>query len=337
MESQNMLESQDMTELQNMTESQGRMKKQNTTESQELLLDRRSWWGRNQPGLESAEADVVLMGVAYEWEKGEVKGAAQGPSALRHWAWNRPCCTERLESLEELKMLDLGDFTQGSRKEIFSQVRDCVCKLTSEERFFVVLGGDSSCVIPVEAGVDKGLDEPFGIISFGAQLNLREREEGDRYAPGTAQRRALELDNIDGLGNLYFVGSRTITSEERAFRKRHSLRLRTAYDCYRFGTERVAEEVTERLERFSRVLLTLDMNCLDPSAAPGVARPEAGGFQIRQMLEMLRMLFEHLPIMGIQINNVIPKLDPAQITAGAAGKLLVECFGHQARKLGKLR
>lgn len=303
----------------------------------ELSLDRRSWWGLNQPGIEPEEADGVLLSVPYEWEMEKQEGAAEGPMALGNWAWNRPCCTERLESLEDFKLLNWGNFSQGSRKEMFTQVRDCVCWLVEQDRFFVVLGGDSSCVIPVAAGVDKGMDESFGMICFGAHLNLREREEGDRYAPGTAYRRALEMDNIDGLGNLYFVGTRSITEEERAFKKRHSLRLRTAYDCYRFGTERVAEEVTERLERFHKVLITLDMNCLDPAVAPGVARPEAGGFQSRQMLEMLRMLFHHLPIMGIQINNVIPKLDPGQSTLCTAGKILAECLGHQARKVGKLK
>ncbi len=296
-----------------------------------------AWCGLNRPQLSEREADVVIFGIPFDQGVSYRGGAGEGPSVLRQNTFTSTPFTERLESMDELIVFDGGDFKEEERSRLFAEVKDYVAELVRQKKFFTMVGGDHSVTIPVEAGIDQGLEEPFGIIHIDAHFDLCDSLGGDPLSHGSVQRRALDLPHVEGPENLYFVGIRSIEPDEYAFKQHNAVRVRTAYDCCRFGIERVAEDVIERMNRFKHVYITYDIDSLDPAYAAGTGTPQFGGLTSRQALELLRMLFENLPVIGFDVVEVAPSLDPSLTSMFAARKIITECWGHQARKLGKLR
>ncbi len=62
------------------------------------------------------------------------------------------------------------------------------------------------------------------------------------------------------------------------------------------------------------VYLSIDIDVLDPSFAPGTGTPEAGGLSSRELLRVLRGLTS-LNLVSADLVEVAPAYDHAEITA----------------------
>ena len=91
--------------------------------------------------------------------------------------------------------------------------------------------------------------------------------------------------------------------------------------------EAIAEKLIDQMQDAEAVYFSLDIDGLDPAYAPGTGTPEAGGLSTRQCLELLRLLFAALPIRAMDIVEVSPPLDHADITSLAALKIIYEVLG----------
>jgi agmatinase len=130
-----------------------------------------------------------------------------------------------------------------------------------------------------------------------------------------------------------FVGIRSFLTEELAIHEANpGLGWHTARDIYRKGIETIAGEIIEQMAGLEAVYLSVDIDGLDPACAPGTGTPEHGGPTTRECLEFLRMLFTYLPIKVMDIVEVCPPLDVADITSLAALKIMYEVFGFVQRK-----
>ena len=78
------------------------------------------------------------------------------------------------------------------------------------------------------------------------------------------------------------------------------------------------------------VHISIDMDGLDPSAAPGVSHREPGGPTTRQLLEVLGALRGR--VVSADITEVNPARDPTGMTATVAAKLLKELAGRMLRQ-----
>lgn len=295
-----------------------------------------TWCNLNKPEISNKEADIVLFGIPFDKGVSYRGGAGQGPAVLRENTLCSTPYTERFECMDALKVHDSGDFVGETRDVLFREIRDYTCGLVKEGVFFTMVGGDHSVTIPVEAGISDALDEPFGIIHIDAHFDLCDTLGGDRLSHGSTERRALELDNIGGTENLYFVGIRSIEPDEYQFKKNNAIQVKSAWDCHHEGMETVAADVVKAMSRFKKVYITLDIDCLDPAFAAGTGTPQFGGLYSRQVLTLLEILFDKLNIIGFDVVEVAPPLDPSLTSMFAARKIITECWGYQARKLGKL-
>lgn len=85
-------------------------------------------------------------------------------------------------------------------------------------------------------------------------------------------------------------------------------------------------KVKKQLGHLNKIYLTIDIDCLDPAYAAGTGTPQFGGLTSRELLDILEGLFE-LPIIGMDIVEVAPKLDPSLTSLFAARKLVTEVCG----------
>jgi agmatinase len=300
----------------------------------EYAKDSGAWCGLNRPELQENESDIVIFGIPFDEGVSYRSGASEGPVVLRKNTFSSTPYTERFESIEGLKVLDAGDFCSDNREELFEEVTEYVAHLVNNNIFFTAVGGDHSVTIPIEAGIDRALEQQFGIIHIDAHFDLCDTLCGDPLSHGSVQRRALELKNIQDTDNLFFIGIRSIEPDEYAFKEKNMINVISSYDCHKFGIRKAAEEAVLKMSRFRRVYITLDIDCLDPAYAAGTGTPQFGGLYSRQLLELLEILFSELDIIAFDVVEVAPALDPSLTAMFAARKIITECWGHRARKLG---
>lgn len=70
------------------------------------------------------------------------------------------------------------------------------------------------------------------------------------------------------------------------------------------------------------------IDCLDPAYAAGTGTPQFGGLTARQLLDLLKGLFDGLNIIGMDVVEVAPRLDPSLAALFAARKIITECWAH---------
>lgn len=292
-----------------------------------LWQDPALWAGCNHPELTLEQADVAVFGVPYDGGVSFRSGAAQAPEQLRKITYTISPTTEDFRDFSPLRVKDMGDCT-GSRDEMFAQAQALAARAVRAGKFFVMIGGDHSTTIPVHRGVDQALDREFGILHFDAHFDLCQEMHGDRLSHGSTERRAVELPHVGDSDHLCFVGIRSIESDELDFFRTHQLQVVSAAEVEHRGTDAALERIVGWMRRFSKVYLTLDIDCLDPAYAPGTGTPQFGGLTARQLLDLLRGVFRELNVIGMDVVEVAPRLDPALTALFAARKIVTECWAH---------
>jgi agmatinase len=271
-------------------------------------------------------AEVGVLGVPFDRAVSFRSGTAFAPTKLRELTPHLANATEEGRPLT-LRVRDYGDVAPDLEWPRYFQ--------TAEERALEVLrhplalflGGDHSVTIPLIQAFDRVVDGPFGVLHFDAHFDLFDSYDGHRWSHACTERRALELSGLDP-HHLVFVGQRCFPREELDFLLAHpEITYYTARQCYREGIEAVAEQVVEQLKYVQAVYFTLDIDGLDPAFAPGTGTPEGGGVSTRELMELARTVFQKLPVRAMDVVEISPPLDSADITSFAALKVIYEVWG----------
>jgi len=302
----------------------------------EFVKNPKTWCGLNRPEMPEAKADVVIFGIPFDGAVSYRGGAGEAPELLRKNTLSSTPCTERLAYFEELNVVDGGDFCGDNQEALFAEVEAYVAELVRKGIRFTMVGGDHSVTIPVERGINAALDEQFGIIHIDAHMDLCDTLEGNPLSHGCTQRRALEMENVDSLENMYFIGIRSIEPDEFQLYKENNIQVKTAYDCFHEGIDAVADDCVAKMKKFNKVYLTFDIDGLDPGYAAGTGTPQFGGLTPRMALTLLERLFTELNIIGFDVVEIAPVLDPSLAAMYAGRKLITEGWGYWADQLGKL-
>jgi len=296
----------------------------------DMINDKNLWAGLNKPELSVDESDVVIFGIPFDGGVSFRSGTSNAPKDIRNITYTIAPTTETFESFENLKVKDLGDY-EG---DWLNDVENVVSDLVKKGKFFTMLGGDHSTTIPVHRGIDKAIDGNLGIIHIDAHFDLCDDMGGNKLAHGCTERRALELDSVTGVESLYFIGIRSIESEELDFYNQNPVQVISAKEYDAIGTSEVLKRVKSAMSKFDHIYITLDIDALDPAYAAGTGTPQFGGLTSRQLLNLLEGLFE-LPVIGMDIVEVAANLDDSLASVFAARKIITETWGHVYKRLLK--
>jgi agmatinase len=80
------------------------------------------------------------------------------------------------------------------------------------------------------------------------------------------------------------------------------------------------------------VFLSIDVDVVDPGMAPGTGTPEPGGLTTRQLLDAVRRCGLELPVVGLDVVEVAPAYDPAEVTAYLANRVVLEALSGIAKR-----
>jgi agmatinase len=280
-------------------------------------------------GLSSDDpaAEIGVLGVPFDNATSFRKGASFAPAKIREVTPHLAPVTEEGRRLAGLRVRDYGDVSADLHWERYFATVEAQAAQVLRHPLALFLGGDHSVTIPLTAAFSRAVTGRFGLVHFDAHPDLAEEYEGHRWSHACTERRVLELPNIEPR-HLAFIGLRSWMDDELAFLAAHpEIGVHTARDVYRRGIEAVSKDVVAQLEDVDAVYLTLDIDGLDPAYAPGTGTPEAGGLSTRELLELLRVIFARLPVRALDIVEVAPPLDCADVTSFAAAKVIYEVFG----------
>lgn len=297
----------------------------------EMIKEEGLWAGLNRPQILMENADIVVFGIPFDGGVSFRAGAKDGPRELREITYSIYPITERWESFSDLKILDLGDIEGKDREKIFKKAEEIAYQVAKAKKLLTMIGGDHSTTIPILRGIDRALKEPLGIIHFDAHFDLCDEIDGNYLSHGSTERRTLELKNISDIGNIFFVGVRSVEAQELPFIRDKKINILKTMDIRRQGVDKSLERIREKMKKFPRIYLTIDIDALDPAYAPGTGTPQFGGLDSRELLDLLYGIFE-LPIIGFDVVEVAPGLDDSKIAIFAARKIIMECWGHYYRK-----
>lgn len=282
------------------------------------------------------------------------RGVDMGPSAIRYAG-----AIERLQKLLH-DVEDLGDISierpdskESERVENLRNLRQVVeaneqlAKMVDEEikkdRFPLILGGDHSIAIGSLAGVSKHY-ENLGVIWYDAHGDLNSGKtspSGNIHGMPLAASLGIGHEKLTNIldyqpkvkpENVVIIGARSLDPGERELIREKGIKVYTMHELDRMGMPKVMEETIAYLqERTDGVHLSLDLDGLNPSEAPGVGTPVLGGISYRESHLAMEMLAEADVLVSAEFVEVNPILDDKNKTATVAVALMGSLFGEKLK------
>ena len=285
---------------------------------------------RRKYARDLAGVDVAVIGVPFDTSVTNRPGCRFGPRAVRaassQLAWSRawPSTTDPFETLA---VVDWGDvqWDVGYPAEVPGRIEAAIAHVIGQGPAALVIGGDHFTSYPSLRAHAAKHGAPLSLIHFDAHSDTWGSDERDRIDHGTMFRRAVEEGILDPARSIQ-IGLRTTNDEPMGFH------IRDANWVHRNGPEAVAQAIREVVGD-RPCYLTFDIDCLDPAYAPGTGTPVCGGLSTWQAKECLRLL-EGVRLVGMDLVEVAPAYDHAEITALAAATLALEMLCLYARKRG---
>jgi agmatinase len=185
------------------------------------------------------------------------------------------------------------------------------------------VGGDHSIALPAMRAVAKK-HGPLAVVHVDAHLDTSDAEVwGDEYHHGTPLRHAIEEGLVER-GQLHQVAVRAPWGypEEGALAAKHGATLYDVDAIAARGIACVAQHIVA-CAGSRPVYVTFDVDGVDPAFAPGTGTAVPGGISSREAIALLRGL-AGVHLVGMDVVEVCPPLDHADITAHLAAHLLFE-------------
>jgi guanidinopropionase len=315
------------------------------------MMENLYWWGIPTlfrcPNEPAAGQDIALVGVPHSTGNGTTERDQHlGPRALRNVSsvQRRMHSGFQLDPWHAAKIVDVGDVPfpkANDNEDCINQITQFYQKIDDAGARPVSIGGDHSitggiiqalgcgkitkgepvCFLHLDAHTDvfTKVDHFLGAKKSAAHWGAYLADQG-KVDPTHSMQIGLRghARTLDWLQPSYDYGYNVVTMKE--FRKR--------------GLEDVIAEITETLDG-RPVYITFDLDCLDPTIAPGVANIEAGekGFDIDEAVSLLHAV-RGLNIVGGDIVCMMPTKDsPNNITALTAGAVMFEMISMMAENI----
>jgi agmatinase len=287
-----------------------------------------------------AGAAAVVVGAPFDGGTSHRPGCRFGPAAIRATDYlphdaRRPHLALGVDPLEELGVVDAGDVVMvpGEIEASIGRLRDAVEAVARAGAVPVVLGGDHTIALAdvsaVAAVVGWG---KVSVVHFDAHADTADTQFGSLYGHGTPMRRLIESGAVRS-DRFLQVGLRGYWPDPPTLRwmaERH-MRSYDMGEITRRGLDACLDEAfAVATDGCEAVFLSVDVDVVDPGSAPGTGTPEPGGLDPRQLLDAVRRVGMELPLVGMDVVELSPPYDHAEVTAYLANRVVLEALSGMA-------
>jgi agmatinase len=289
-----------------------------------------------------AGAKAVILGAPFDSGTSHRPGARFGPQAIRLTDYlphdgSRPHLALGVDPLVELGVVDAGDVEMppGDTELCLQRLEAAVEALARSGTVPVVLGGDHTVAFPDATGVARHVGwGRVSVVHFDAHADTGGTQFGSLHGHGTPMRRLIESGAVRG-DRFLQIGLRGYWPEPETLDWMAAQRMRSfeMAEVVGRGLDACLDEAFEiALDDCNAVFLSVDVDVVDPGMAPGTGTPEPGGLTGRQLLDAVRRIAMELPLGGMDVVEVSPPYDHAEVTAYLANRVVLEALSGMAWK-----
>jgi len=289
-----------------------------------------------------AGADVVILGAPFDGGTSHRSGTRFGPQYIRQTCYlphdgSRPSLAMRVDGLKDLLVYDAGDVEMysGDAAKSVHDLQEAVYAVASQGAIPLTLGGDHTIAWPDAAGVAQHLGQGrISMIHFDAHADTGDIAFGSLIGHGQPMRRLIESGALRG-DRFLQMGLRGYWPEPETldWMAEQGMRSYEMTEIVARGfDECLTEAFTIAMDDCDGVYLSVDIDVCDPGHAPGTGTPEPGGLSARQLLDAVRRIAYELPVVGMDVVEVSPPYDHAEITSFLANRVVLEALSGIARR-----
>uniref|UniRef100_A0A7C2VDW3 Agmatinase n=1 Tax=Ignisphaera aggregans TaxID=334771 RepID=A0A7C2VDW3_9CREN len=271
--------------------------------------------------VDANRSPFTIVGAPLDMSSSFRGGAGEAPARIREASKSLELCSVFTGlDFESIGFVDLGDIVMmpGDINGSLNRIERVVGELIDAKRVVFVLGGEHTITLPAFKALASKSSKPC-LLVFDAHTDLRDEYLGSRYNHATVVRRILE----ETKGRIVLVGARAVSREEVEASKRLNHRINIISIWQGNIPTDLATRVLKPLEECSDIYVSIDIDFLDPSYAPGVQTPEPLGIDPLTLLNLLRLVAGK-NIRIVDIVEVSPPHDPADVTSFLAAKIIIE-------------
>jgi len=297
-------------------------------------------WVPDPAEIRARHADIAVVGAPFDDAVSHRPGARFGPRAIREAQYASGSVNSLqvdVEPFDVLDVVDAGDaniipaWIDRAHALIYRKIRD----VARTGAIPIVLGGDHSITWPSATAVAE-VRRPgsIGIVHFDAHADTANDDWGVLAGHGTPMRRLIESGAVLGR-NFVQVGLRGYWPPVETFEwmREQGLRWHLMREIEERGAEAVVDDaIAEALDGPDAIYLSVDIDVIDPGNAPGTGTPEPGGLLTRELLRAVRRIASAVDIAGMDVVEVSPPYDHAEVTAMAANRTALEVVAALAAK-----
>ncbi len=259
------------------------------------------------------DAKIVLIGAPFDSTTSYRPGTRFASSAIRKESFGIEIYSPYLDKeLDTSAVCDAGDLELpfGNPSRALDVIEEAASEILSADKLPFLIGGEHLVTLGIFRAVFNKYPDVH-IVHFDAHTDLRDDYMGEKLSHATVIRRCHDLV---GDHKIFQFGIRSGEKAEFEFAKAHLIQEK-------FTADTIAEAIAQL--KGKPVYLTVDLDVLDPSQLPGTGTPEAGGLNFETLRSAL-MKVAGLNIVGLDVNELNPMLDPTGASTALACKLVRE-------------
>lgn len=261
---------------------------------------------------------VAVVGIPFDIATTYRPGARFGPAAVRE-ASLQASASEHYPSgidLGAMAAVDTGDVVLNLHQQagVTDQITDRIREVLAAGCLPLSIGGDHYVTYPILRAIHER-HGPVAIVHFDAHTDTWEFGSPGEINHGSMFTAALDDGLIDADRSVQ-VGIRTFNPNTRG------LRILDAPWVRAHGADATAAEILTHVGR-GPAYFTFDIDCLDPSFAPGTGTPVPGGLTSGQAIDIIGRLGT-IDWVGADVVEVAPPYDSSEVTALAGATIAGE-------------
>ena len=296
-----------------------------------------------------AKAGAVIVGAPFDGGTSHRPGCRFGPLAIRTTDYlpqdgSRPHLALGVDPLVELGVVDVGDIEMpsGDTELSIARLEEAVARIAASGAIPLVLGGDHTIALPDVTGVARHVGwGRVSVIHFDAHADTADTQFGALVGHGTPMRRLIESGAARG-DRFLQVGLRGYWPEPETLEWMAEQGMRS-YEMTEVVARGLDACLTEAFaiatDQCDAVFLSVDVDVVDPGSAPATGTPEPGGLSARELLDAVRRIAMELPLAGMDIVELSPPFDHAEVTAYLSNRIALEALSgiawRRARSAGR--
>jgi agmatinase len=286
------------------------------------------------------DTQFVIFGIPWDYLTSiDLPKSSIAPERIRNVTNNIGWTTELGWPITDFKIADVGDIPieKANVEKNINTIKNFIENLYQKNKNIipVMIGGDHFCSYPVVKTVGNLFKKKkeFGVLLVDAHLDLYQEWDKGVYSHATISHRIYDLDYINN-SNLLLVGTRDIDIPELEIAKSEEISYLSAYQLNQGLDNYIAKMISFfKNSEIKFLYVSIDIDALNPSIAPGTGFAMPGGFSYRELWNILKEISRNFDIIGFDLVEVAPNLDlENKMTCNLAAKLIIEFISFIANK-----